>query len=169
MYPHRAFFGIGDDQFRSWPRFDPVFDLKYGPRPDPKAFNREFPYGLAPIEEVLNAEEHDTGYLPDVTAVAFVRSMLYKNGLPVELIDDVLEEADYTVKRRLVYAHDPFHLANVGELQNYLKYCWRVMINCNMMADQLRVKIDWEGLIYRTLSSQLSSPGGRKLGWYTGR
>lgn len=146
---------------------DPIFDLKYIPRGSDDKSRRfgivEFPYGQAPIEEFLNSEKHSTRYLPDVSAVAFVRNVLYSNGLPTELVDDVMERADYTVKRRLVHPDDPFHLRNMEELQKYLKYCWKLIVDCNMMADALGVKIEWEDLIYRTLSWQISSSGGRKI------
>lgn len=166
-YPHRVFFGIGDHQFKSYARIEPEFALKYMPA-DTKVsmsdFRIRFPYGQAPFQDFLNSERHDTGYLPDVSAVALVRHMLYSKGLPVELVDDVMEKADYTVKRRLVYPHDPFHPGNVNELQKYLKNCWRLLINCNMMADALGISIEWEGLIYRSLSGHISSLGGRKIG-----
>lgn len=147
---------------------DPVFELKYRPPSSSDERRRfgenEFPYGQAPIQEFLNAEKHSTGYLPDGAAVAFAKNILYSNRLPTELVDDVMEQADYTVKRRLVYPDDPFHAGNKEELQKYLKYCWRLIINCNVMADALGVKIGWEGLIYRILSWQISALGGRRIG-----
>ncbi|PCG93600.1 Hypothetical protein PENO1_040590 [Penicillium occitanis (nom. inval.)] len=165
-YPHRAFFGIGDHQFRSWPCLDPVFSYRYNDSrsSDEIGFGRvEFPYGVASIAELLNAEKHDTGYLPDVAAVAFVRNVLYSNRLPTELVDDVMDKADYTVKRSLVHPHDPFHGGNAEELRKYLTFCWRVMVDCNMMADALGVRIGWERLICRILQEQISSLGGRKI------
>lgn len=143
---------------------DANFSFKYiRPSDASKRFSVDFPYGLAPIEEFLNAEKHDTGYLPDVSAVAIVRNVLYSNGLPTELVDDVMDKADYTVKRRLVYPHDPFHRGNAEELRGYLKFCWKVMVNCNMMADALGMKIGWEKSIYIILGAQISSLGGRKI------
>ncbi|KUL87933.1 hypothetical protein ZTR_03849 [Talaromyces verruculosus] len=166
QYPHRAFFGIGDHQFRRWPCLDGVFSYRYNQSRsnDEIGLGRvEFPYGVAPIAELLNAEKHETGYLPDVAAVAFVRNVLYSNRLPTELVDDVMDKADYTVKRRLVHPHDPFHGGNAEELRKYLKFCWRVMVDCNMMADALGVTIEWEGLICRILQKQISSLGGKKI------
>jgi hypothetical protein len=128
---------------------------------------RNFPYGRASFQDILNSERHDTGYLPDVSAVALVRDMLYDKGLPAELISDVMENADYTVKRRLVFANDPFYPGNINELQKYLKYCWQLLINCNMMADALGVKIDWEHLIYRFLAVHMSSLGEKKIGEFS--
>lgn len=167
-YPHRAFFGIGDNQFHSWPCMDSAFELKYRPPGSSDDYRRfaksQFPYGQAPFDEFLNAESNSTGYLPDGAAVAVVRDILYRKRLPLELVNDVMERADYTVKRRLVYPHDPFHAGNKEELQKHLKYCWRLIINCNMMADALGMKIGWEGLIYRILSWQISASGGRMIG-----
>lgn len=101
--------------------------------------------------------------MPDVAAVALVRGLLYANRLPTELVDDVMDKADYTVKRRLAYPHDPFHGGNAEELRKYLKFCWRVMVDCNMMADALGPRIEWEWSICRILEEQISSLGGRKI------
>ncbi|KAE8550498.1 hypothetical protein EYB25_006725 [Talaromyces marneffei] len=165
MYPHREFFGIGDEQFGFWPRIKPDFALKYMAYVDKRTGyeDKHVPYGAAPIQDFLDSEKHDTGYLPDVSAVALVRILLYRKGLPVELVDDVMEKADYTPKRKLVYSDDPFHQGNLEELQKYLKYCWQLIINCNLMADALGVKIGWEDQIYRFFLWYISSSEGRKI------
>lgn len=164
-YPHIAFYGIGDDRFRSWPHFKPVLRLKYMPDIDKKDMVRErhIPYGAVPFEDSLNSKVHTTEHLPDVSAVALVGDMLHSKGLPVELVDDVMEKADYTAKRRLVYAHDPLHPGNLEELQQYLKYCWRLMVNCNLMADALGTGIEWESVIYRFLAGHISSLGEKRI------
>ncbi|KAH8696549.1 hypothetical protein BGW36DRAFT_321877 [Talaromyces proteolyticus] len=162
-YPHRAFFGISDDQFKFGQNNMP--DI-YSIHSAGKYFEDEknFPYGLAPIEDFLSSKKHEVEYLPDIFAVAVVRDVLRLKSLPEELVYDVMERADYTVKRRLIYPDDPFHPGNRDELQRYLKYCWQLVVNCNMMAEELEVSIEWDDLIYKFLSTFLSSPGGRKIG-----
>ncbi|EED16257.1 hypothetical protein TSTA_013570 [Talaromyces stipitatus ATCC 10500] len=161
-YPHRAFFGIDDRQFREWPRMSPEFGTKYMPDiytlSEWSFRDRVFPYGAAPIDDFLKSE-NEVGYLPDVASVALVRTILYSKGLPPELTADVMEKADYTVKRRLSHPHDPFHPGNLDELHKYLTYCWRLMVNCNMMADALGINIEWEVYIYRFLTYYISLPG----------
>lgn len=169
QYPHKAFFGIEDGQFTYYTKPQVEFAVKYN------LFNEhwdmwwhlravsgnEFPYGVAPIEEVHNSTKDFKGnYLPDRSAVNFVNELLRRKGLPQELILDILEEAQYTVKRRLALPHDPFHPENRSELHAYVKYCWKLLINCSMMAEALGVLIDWRSLIYEFLQDHISSKAG---------
>lgn len=121
-YPHRRFFGIGEDH-------DHVY--------------RKHVYGREPFHrflalECLIEDEHS------ILDTDQVRSMLCFKGLPVELALDIMEFADYTPKRRLNVPHDPFHPSNRNELDRYIKYCWQLLVRCDMMARELDMKINWE-------------------------
>lgn len=174
VYPHKAFFGIVDKQFEYYALLRPEFGYKYlvetagtyDPRRYTTTTEDKFPYGLAPFEEFLSAEVLITDYLPNADEVQLVKAMLHLKGLPEELVLDVMEHADYTVKRRLIQPHDPFHCDNREELHHYLKYCWRLLINCNMMAEALGSPIDWAALVEHFLLENTQDTRGLRKKFY---
>lgn len=138
-FPHRQFFGIEDGQF-TWRYNKPQLR-------DPRlnAIGR-YPYGVLPIEEFLNCEVL-TENKPGPSAIPQVQQMLYSKGLPMELVLDIMDMAEYAPRGRLQVPHDPFHPENREDLAKYLKYCWVLFVRCDMMATALGMVINWEELI----------------------
>lgn len=58
-----------------------------------------------------------------------------------------MELAGYEHFGRLNEPHDPLHPSNREELGRYFTYCWRVLVNCDMMAKALGMKLPWEELL----------------------
>ncbi|KAJ5624598.1 hypothetical protein N7510_000907 [Penicillium lagena] len=154
-YPHRQFFGIYDDQFRGEylaPRIRKSHwlcwaDIKHHDAPDYSS-RRANHYGRVPINEFLVLENVNLdGHRPGRADVALVQDYLYRIGLPPELVLYVMELAGYEPLGRLSEPHDPFHPSNHEELGRYLTYCWRVLVNCDMMAKALGMELPWEELL----------------------
>lgn len=151
-YPHRQFFGIEDGQFRVYPRLlDPWLNII-----------GRYPYGLIPIEEFLNCEVL-TENKPRSSDIPQVQQILYSKGLPMELVLHIMAIAEYVPRGRLQVPHDPFHPDNRDELAKYLKYCWQLLVRCDMIASALGMEIPWHTLISATLV-ELFSCGPRR--WY---
>lgn len=143
-YPHRQFFGISDDQFRS-------HTTNCG--------------GQLAFQDFLRSDGSNTSssrsFMPSILNIYNVEETLKAKGLPTEIAWQVLGLTEYdTPKRRLKVAHHPFHHDNREELQKYLQYCWQILVRCNMMAKALQVEIDWKYLVARCLKGHFSSPGG---------
>jgi hypothetical protein len=153
-YPHRQFFGISDNQFGGeycypkvrtthWLRWTEVKNnqnVRYPRRADH--------YGKVPIDEFLTLENETLpGHQPGLSDMALVRDILYRKGLPAELVLDIMEFAGYEPVGRLNEPHDPFHLSNRKELARYLTYCWQLLVHCDMMAKALGMKIPWQELL----------------------
>lgn len=151
-YPHRQFFGIADGQFRV-----------IGNQLRIPSLSLVYPYGLVPFEEFLNCDRV-TEKKPAPSDVPQVQQILCSKGLPVELVLDIMELAEYAPRGRLQVPHDPFHLHNRDELAKYLKFCWEVLVRCDMMAGALGMVMPWRELVSETLV-QLFSCGPRR--WYT--
>lgn len=119
------------------------------------------------IEEFLTLER-PLEHLPDVSDVCSTRWMLCRMGLPVELAMQIMEFAGYEPKRRLKIPHDPFHASNKEELAQYLKYCWQILVRCDMMAKVLDMKIDWEKQVAKCIIGLWDCQGyGRSYGkWW---
>ncbi|KAJ5484198.1 hypothetical protein N7539_005994 [Penicillium diatomitis] len=155
-YPHRAFFGIGDNQFRGeytvpqirrshWLRWEPQPRLLYIKMYD---WPRSNHYGKVPIEEFLTLENPAyMGHPPSQSGVALIQSYLFEKGLPAELVLMVMDLADYKPIGRLSEPHDPFHPSNRMELDQYVTYCWQLLVRCEMLASALDMRIPWEKLI----------------------
>jgi hypothetical protein len=117
LYPHREFFGIYPDRFSGHSFKDNNFAM-------PEAQNPHV-------------------YMPLRSDIAVVIRHLQQKGLPLELSLDVLDHAEYIPRRRLPIPEDPLHRENTEELRNYLKYCWRILIWCNVLAEGIGKKINW--------------------------
>ena len=76
-----------------------------------------------------------------------VQDYLYRKGLPAELVLNVMELAEYKTVGRMSEPHDPFHPSNRKELAQYLTYCWRLLVHCDMMAKALNMKLPWEEIL----------------------
>ncbi|KAJ5148124.1 60S ribosomal protein L43 [Penicillium atrosanguineum] len=143
-YPHCQFFGIKDPCQASLSTESREWQLQWGQYIDKYGrFRLESIYGKVPFDDFLamqNLNEYEAA-LPDTEQVL---SILGSRGLPVELALDIMEFADYIPKRKLNVAHDPFHSDNKEQLAQYLSYCWQLLVRCDMMANELSMKIDWE-------------------------
>lgn len=154
-YPHRQFFGIRDDQFRGEFLVPTIRKSHWLRWVDPKPGNRAYDYrrrarhyGKVPINEFLTLENATLeGHQPGISDVVLVRDYLYQMGLPAELVLHVMELAGYETLGRLSEPHDPFHPSNREELGRYLKYCWRLLVHCDMMAKALGMELPWEELL----------------------
>ena len=99
-------------------------------------------------------------HLPARDDVPQVQQILSSRGLPAELVLDIMELAGYHAgEGRLKVPHDPFHRENRDELAKYLKYCWELLVRCEMLANVIGKVIPWEKLIYRSLVPLLQPAG----------
>lgn len=146
-YPHRQFFGIKGPGTISFSTPSRAWKFRWGQYAD-KWGRIELGkvYGKVSFGDFL-AMQNLAEYEPALLDTEEVRSMLCFKGLPVELALDVMELADYTPRRRLNVPHDPFHPSNTEELAKYLKYCWQLLVRCDMMANELGIKLDWEDAV----------------------
>lgn len=105
-----------------------------------------------------------TEYMPVSDDVDDVRGMLCRKGLPVELALDVMEFAGYQVPRRV--PHDPFHPFNRNDLARYLKYCWQILVRCDMLAKALNIKLYWKALVADCIAAFCEQEGPTSNLWY---
>ncbi|KJZ71845.1 hypothetical protein HIM_08773 [Hirsutella minnesotensis 3608] len=142
MLPHRHFFGIADDHF---------VKTEY-----------TLPFGTSSLAHFLTSGEAELGRTRLKPGTAkYVSRILRERGIPQELVLSILGFVDQTPRSRLSMPHDPLHLANETELRRYLTYCWKLVIRCNIMAQELDRVVDWEQIITAVLRDRLSSPGNR--------
>jgi hypothetical protein len=146
-YPHQQFFGIVKGQFN--------FDIDH----------RDFHFGLKSIEEFL-VEEKSVGHLPNTTDVVMVCFILQQKHLPMELVMDIMELAEYQPKRTLQVPHDPLHPDNKDELDKYLDYCWRVLVNCDMFAHTLKLNLYWKNAVTNNIVRQWGCKDSNEPTWY---
>lgn len=107
--------------------------------------------GRLPLEAFLSCDT-PMPHKPAPSAVLQVQQMLGSKGLPAELVLDILEMAEYEPgEGRLKVPHDPFHPENRGELAKYLRYCWELIVRCEMMANAVGMEIPWMEVMYETL------------------
>jgi hypothetical protein len=151
-HPHRQFFGIEDGQFKTRGMLRNPSYL-YGSVSFTHFLNSEAPYGTQ-------------GYLygPGQFDVTQVQVLLYSKGLPMELVLEIMDLAEYAPKGRLRVPHHPFHRDNWDELEKYLKFCWKVLVRCDMMASALGMVIPWQDLVSQTLTELLDCCTGP---WWT--
>ncbi|CAH0033929.1 unnamed protein product [Clonostachys rhizophaga] len=81
--------------------------------------------------------------------------------LRTELADYIMEIAEYQVPfgHRLKIPHDPLHPRNREELKKYLRYCWGIVIRCEVIARLQNQVIPWQHMIYEVLRCSLNSKG----------
>lgn len=136
-HPHREFFGIADGQFNLW--HAPKDCVTYEPVDDTK-------YGIMPFEEFL-AVDGPVNHIPSLLDVRVVQSVLKATGLPTELVLSVMDCADYSPRAKLVASHDPLHPLNKDVLDEHLKYCWELLVRCEMVRRTWKHSIDWEDTV----------------------
>lgn len=162
VYPHRFFFGITEHQAELQPKNEfmvrreewrPHFPWRRFDRGNPSLkLEGRYVYGTLPFDEFIDLEWHDD-YLPGPFDVDIVRHVLCLKGLPVELALEIMAFADYTPKQRLKVLRDPFHPSNREELNQYLKYCWQLLVRCDVVAKEVGKKIDWEQAVARCMNT----------------
>ncbi|KAI4218036.1 MAG: hypothetical protein L6R40_008810, partial [Gallowayella cf. fulva] len=82
-------------------------------------------------------------HMPTLSDVDEVFLSLRESGLPSELVLDILERADYRWQRRSPHSNDPMHRDNRKELLKYLKFCWILLVRCDVLAKACGKRIDW--------------------------
>jgi hypothetical protein len=153
-HPHRQFFGIEDGQFH---RYSGA--LGGGTRG-----TRSYLYGSVSFEHFLNCDK-PTESRPRRCDVPQVQRILHSKGLPMELVLEIMDLAEYTPSPgRLWVPHHPFHRDNWDELEKYLKFCWQVLVRCDMMASALGMVIPWQELVSGALRELFDCCTGR---WWT--
>jgi len=140
-FPHRQFFGLRyARRFAAYPGIS---------SPAPKEYLDRVGAGYLPYENYIEGLSRSWGssvdsYEASSEDVSRIRGMLCHKGLPVELAQDIMDLAGFEVERRLPVAHDPFHKDNEAELLRYLKYCWQLIVRCEVLARELSLSIEWE-------------------------
>lgn len=160
-YPHKDLFGIEDKQFTKYPKPFDFTRWKHVMKVDkynlPEAINKAYeetgevpdeyykldyyPYGLMSYDELLSFEK-PVSYQPHTSDILQAQAVLHSKGLPVELSDDILSSANYTAKRTLPIAREPFHPENKAELDRYLEECWGLVVRCFMLYLEVEDE-DW--------------------------
>lgn len=92
-------------------------------------------------------ENESVGYQPHPSDIPLVRQILCRQGLPLELAMEIMEFAEYEPKRRLLTPHDPFHPSNREELEQYLEYCWQILVRCDVIAKAVDLEIPYADLV----------------------
>ncbi|KFY41490.1 hypothetical protein V494_02970 [Pseudogymnoascus sp. VKM F-4513 (FW-928)] len=136
LYPHREFYGIIPDKPPvSWGGWRDVVDLAT--------------QGAKITQE----------YMPLKSDIPVVTRYLQQKGLPLELALDILDRAEYIPRRRLLIPGDPLHHENAEELRKYLKFCWKLLVSCNVLAEATGKKIHWVYEITRSIVELWSADG----------
>ncbi|KAK4033142.1 hypothetical protein C8A01DRAFT_19873 [Parachaetomium inaequale] len=154
-HPHWEFFGINErDRYIN-------SDQPENPRGQGLYTSRS-----ATMDERLTRDPL-TADLPTPSDTLRTQQILRDKGLPAELVSEIMDTAEYGPIARLEIRHDPFHPANRDELAKYVKYCWQLLVRCDMMATALGRVIPWHELISNAMAYRLigDGPDGRK--WFT--
>jgi hypothetical protein len=149
-YPHRKFFGTASDQFHHLqPRVADTERWLNKLDVDNKSGDiKQSHYGLLPFDDFLTLENASLQYIPNASDVDAVQSILLRQ-LPPELVLPIMDLAAYKPKRALIIPHDPLHLSNRKELDEYLELCWQIMVRCQMIAKEIDLEIGggWKSLV----------------------
>ena len=78
-----------------------------------------------------------------VSDVDEVSLSLRKARLLAEVVLEILERADYRWQRRSPYSADPMHSNNREELLKYLRFCWVLLVRCDLLAKACGKRTDW--------------------------
>ena len=133
-FPHRQFFGVYRGQYRN---------TQYPPNTIRDSDQNTF-YGKVPLYKL--EKPHDPSsrrHIPTVSDVDEVFLSLRKCGLPTELVLEIIERADYQWQRRSPYSDNPMHPNNRDELFKYLKFCWILLVRCDLLVKACGKRIDW--------------------------
>ena len=132
-FPHRQFFGVYRGQYEN---------TQYIPHAILDHKSDTF-YGKVPLYKLEKRHCLSNYHRPTVSDVDDVAQSLREFGLPEELVLDILERADYRWQRRLQHSDHPMHLKNREELLKYLKFCWILLVRCDLLAKACGKRIDW--------------------------
>ena len=116
------------------------------------------PYGKLPFAEFL-VSEGPAKHLPTVLDVQEVSALLGALGMPMELTLLIMDFAGYSVQQKLRVAHDPLHKCNKALLEEYLDYCWKLLVRCDMLAEAAGTSIEWEPLVEYCMSCLFAEEG----------
>ena len=65
-----------------------------------------------------------------------------------------MDEAKYEQQSRLKIPDDPLHPDNRDELYKYLRYCWRLLVQCEVLATACgRGEINWGQEVRRCIQT----------------
>ncbi|KAL2362023.1 hypothetical protein RJZ56_005095 [Blastomyces dermatitidis] len=127
--PHRGFFGVGEDMYRTndW-RDNPLYGRA----------------SLAMLRQRWPASIH----IPSSADLYISLHYLNIKGLPTELGMMVLEFANYEPHHRAIVPDDPLHIENAPELCKYLGFYWQLLVRCDVLAAKAYGKrVDWVGKV----------------------
>ncbi|KAL8657747.1 MAG: hypothetical protein Q9226_001619 [Calogaya cf. arnoldii] len=158
-YPHRQFLGIVRGQY---------------PNLTPDGYSetdKYTPYGKLPLQRLEWSQYLSNQHLPTASDVDEVFLTLRKAGLPTELVSEILERADYRWQRRSLYSDDPMHPSNREELLKYLRFCWVLLVRCDLLAKACGKRIDWANDISLCIHSMfgVKDHALRRMEWYSER
>lgn len=147
-FPHRDFLGLDDVSIMRDSHFRrddagmlpfPLFQYQY------ISHSRPFPLSQADARYVFTLLQSMGG------------------GLPAEIVEHILNLAEYRPNGRLRRPDNPLHADNWDELRKYLTYCWQLLVRCSMLAAELGDEIDWESLVTHRLGLLVSASGGGEI------
>lgn len=141
-FPHRHFFGVYRGKYRN---------NQYPPGAIRDTNMNTF-YGKLPLHRLEKTHDASDRHMPTVSDVDEVILSLRKLGLPAELVKDIVERADYRWQRRSPYSDDPMHPDNRDELHKYLKFCWILLIRCDLLAKACGKRIGWANDVSHSLN-----------------
>jgi hypothetical protein len=147
-FPHRQFYGIADDHFQEAWTYHPNGD----PAKSKLMCSRFYPSGRISYHDMLGLGKPGPRMSTD-REIDDIHGILQQKGLPVELSDMILCMAgiDNVRLRRLPIEHDPLHPQNREELGKYLKFCWALLVRCEVVARVIGLNIDWEDMVTEAL------------------
>jgi hypothetical protein len=139
QYPHQEFFGAAEGTWKS-----PI--------------SIEEALGTVPLQY----HRKQNPYVPTRDDIQVVRAYLRLQNLPMELILQIMEMADYIPARRIPIPDDVFHLDNGEELRRYLNYCWQLLVRSDVLARACGHKIPWQ-MEVTYIVNELWGKNGEKL------
>ncbi|TLS29325.1 hypothetical protein PpBr36_02154 [Pyricularia pennisetigena] len=143
LFQHMEFFGIRDDNFRTYPRKESQWKVQD---------DHFYPLGRVGYKEFIGLDfDTDPPYMPSAAEMETVRSVLSVKGLPTELVDMVLDLAEYDETRVLSIPHDPLHELNTDQLEEYLAWSWQTLLRFDMLARAEGDEMPWDMLIANCL------------------
>ena len=127
-FPHRLFFGVSEHDYD-------------GIRWNLPGCGRRLRKHLS----LQSEEERRAGerYFPVSEDVDIVLFYLRLKGFPNEIGLRILAYADFRPGRRLLIANDPLDPRNGEELRKYLRWCWKVLVCCDVLMTASGTRIRW--------------------------
>ncbi|KAL8991975.1 MAG: hypothetical protein Q9169_007480 [Polycauliona sp. 2 TL-2023] len=159
-FPHRRFFGVYRGQYKNSQYWRGIIDSK-----------SDSLYGKVPLSKLEDSQMPSYAYMPTALDVNEVFDILRKSKLPAEIILDILDRADYRWQRRSPFSDDPMHLENRSELLQYLKYCWILLVRCDVLAKACGKRIDWVNDVSHAINDLFGVDNRtlRRIEWDTGQ